>query len=444
MAASVVAHLDQKFPRMVEDYEIWNEPELPTTLCISDAATRLNTYLTMFYDAAAAMHDQAKAYGQPIRTGGPSISQLSLAPTWISALLKNANTAPFVDFVSFHLYVTGQFDINNGMTWSDLYSTTQSSTHGLAHYYNMIEPLVRAGKQPNPASTPIYLTEYNDNWAHTVDCCRSNATYGSLWNTLAITDFLNVVYRGATAVPTYLDYYSSVGEHFCIMGEWDSNMDCNPSVLQPYPQFYAFALFASPDYLDLQAGGYMAASVSPASTTSGLSATAFYTGTADNVVVINPTSTNYSTVTINLTNPGIRAPNGEIYLLDASHGKISSQPAVIYAISGGYSVKVEVPPYSTVAVSVKGSMAGSAPKAVLTVSPQSGAHPLAVYMDSSDSQRGGSAIIGRTIDFGDGHWVNGTPTIWHTYTIPGTYTVRLTLRDQNGQLSRASSDVTVH
>ncbi|HYK35166.1 PKD domain-containing protein [Alloacidobacterium sp.] len=444
MAASIVAHLNQNFPGMVEDYEIWNEPELSTSLCISDATTRLNTYLTIFYDAAAAMQAQAKADGRPIRTGGPTISQLSLAPTWIPALLNNANTAPYVGFVSFHLYITGQYDINNGMTWSDLYSVTQSSTRGLAHYYQVIEPLVRAGKQPYPASTPIYLTEYNDNWWHGVDCCRNNATYGSLWNTLAITDFLNTVYSGATAVPTYLTYYSSQGKNFCVIGEWNSNMDCNPAALEPYPQFYAFALFASPDYLDLQAGGYMAASVSPASSTSGLSATAFYTSTADNVVVINPTSTNYSTVTVNLTNPGITSPNGEIYLLDASHGKISNQAATIYAISGGYSVKVQVPPYSTVAVSVKNSMAGSAPKAVLTVSPQSGTHPLAVYMDSSGSQRGGSAIIGRTIDFGDHHWVNGTPTIWHSYTIPGTYTVRLTLRDQNGQLSTASSDVTVH
>lgn len=107
-------------------------------------------------------------------------------------------------------------------------------------------------------------------------------------------------------------------------------------------------------------------------------------------------------------------------------------------------MKVEVPPYSTVAVSVKGSTAGSAAKAALALSPQSGTHPLAVYMDSSDSQPGGSAIIGRTIDFGDGKWIDWAPSVWHTYTIPGTYTVRLTLRDQNGQLSTASSTVTVH
>jgi PKD repeat protein len=78
------------------------------------------------------------------------------------------------------------------------------------------------------------------------------------------------------------------------------------------------------------------------------------------------------------------------------------------------------------------------------VSPVSGTHPLPVHIDSSASQAGGSAIIGRSIDFGDSHWVNWTPTVWHSYTIPGTYTIRLTIRDQNGQLSTASQVVTIH
>jgi len=445
LAGSVVEHVNQKFPGLVEDYEIWNEPELSTSLCISDPATRLSTYLKMFYEAASAMHAQAKSDGEPIRTGGPTMSQLSLASTWIPALLRNSATAPYVNFVSFHLYVTGQPDINAGMNWSYLYSVTQSSSHGLAHFYNLVEPLVRAGQQPNAASTPIYITEFNDNWAQSWDCCRNNPTYGSLWNTLAVADFLNVVYSGATAVPSRLVYFNSMGSnYFCIMGEWNSKMDCNPSAMEPYPQFFAYQLFASPDYLDLQAGGHMAASVSPASTTTGLEATAFYTSTADNVVVVNPTATTYSAVNITLTNPGLTSPKGVVYLLNSSHGHISSESVSLKSVSGGYSAQVEVPPYSTVALSVKGSQAGSAPKAVLAVSPKSGTHSLPVYIDSWDSQPGSSAIIGRTIDFGDGHWVNWTPALWHSYNNPGTYTIRLTIRDQNGQLSTASSIVTVH
>jgi hypothetical protein len=444
MAKWVVAHVNQKFPGLVLDYEIWNEPELATSLCISDAATRLNTYLTMFYEAASAMHAQAQADGQPIRTGGPTISQMSQAKTWIPALLTTSNAARYVDFVSFHVYITGQSNIDLGMTWSDLYSITQSSTHGLAYYYNMVEALVRAGHQPNPASTPIYITEYNDNWAYSNDCCRNNATYGSLWNTLAVTDFLNVVYNGAKAVPSRLGYFNSNGNYFCIMGKWDADMDCNPSVLEPYPQFYAYTLFASPDYLNLQAGGHMAASVSPSSTTSGLSATAFYTNTADNVAVINPTSTTYSAVTIDLTNPGLTSPIGKVYLIDASHGQISSQSVNMKSISGGYSAVVEVPPYSTVALSMRNGLAGAAATAVLSVTPQSGTHPLAVNIDSSASQSSGSAIVARTIDFGDGTWLNWTPSTSHTYSKTGTYTIRLSLKDQAGQLSTISTSITVH
>ena len=165
MAASVVAHVDQTFPGILEDYEIWNEPELTGSLCISDDTVRLNTYVSMFAAAASAMHAQAQADGEPIHTGGPAISQIVHAPVWIPALLNNDATAPYVDFVSFHLYLTGQVNIDEGMTWSDLYAITQSNTRGLAHYYQVVEPLVRAGNQPNAASTPIYISEYNDNWA---------------------------------------------------------------------------------------------------------------------------------------------------------------------------------------------------------------------------------------------------------------------------------------
>jgi hypothetical protein len=457
MAASVVAHVDQKFPGLLQDYEIWNEPELATSLCISDATTRLNTYVSMFAAAASAMHAQAQADGETIRTGGPVISQMSQAATWLPAMLNNSSTAPYVNFVSFHLYITGQDNINAGMTWSDLYSITQSSTRGIAYYYQMIQKLVRAGNQPNAATTPIYVTEYNNNWAYAVDCCRNNPTYAPLWNSLVIADFLNTVYTGGSAVPTRLAYFNSVGKYFCIMGAWDSSMDCDTSQTYPYPQFYAFQLFASPSYLNLQAGGNMAVSVSPGSTTSGLSATAFYTSTADEVVVVNPTSTPYSAVGVKFANPGIVSATGTAYLLNSSNGQITSQSASLTLASGVYSATVQVPAYSTVAISLKGTVqptapttpvtptqpTTTAPTAVLTVSPSSGTHPLVVSIDSSQSQGGSSDIVGRTITFGDGAWLNWTPTTTHTYTNAGTYTVLVTIKNASGQTANASSIVTV-
>jgi PKD domain/Glycosyl hydrolases family 39 len=457
MAASIVAHADKIFPGLVQDYEIWNEPELASSLCISDATTRLNTYVSMFAAAASAMHAQAEADGQTIRTGGPVISQMSQAATWLPGLLNNTSTAPYVDFVSFHLYITGQTDINGGMTWPTLYSITQG-THGLAHYYQMVEPLVRAGKQPNAASTPIYLSEYNDNWAYAVDCCRNDRTYAPLWNSLAVTDFLDTVYSGSTAVPSRLAYFNSIGPYFCIVGAYDADMDCDTSQTYLYPQFYAFELFASPNYLNLQTGGHMAVSVSPGSTTSGLSATAFYTGAADDVVIVNPTSTPYNSVNVTLANPGITSPTGTMYLLNSSNSQISSQSVSLSAVTGEYSATVAVPAYSTVAVAVTGTIQPTPPtvsvppasppasalSAVLNVTPTTGTQPLVVSIDSSQSTGGASDITGRTISFGDGGWVNWTPTTTHTYTKAGKYTIVLTIKNQSGQTATASSVVTVN
>lgn len=448
MAASVVAHVNRNYPGLMRDYEIWNEPELASSLCVADDTARLNTYISMFAAAGSAMHAQAQSDGQPIRTGGPGISRVKeLAQVWVTALVSNSSSAPYADFVSFHFYPSGMYDIQHGMNWSTLYATTQSATLGPAYYYKKTEPLVRQGHQPNAGSTPIYITEYNANWAYAVDCCRNNPTYGPLWNSLVITDLLNVVYSGATTVPSQLSYFYASEKYFCLLGQWNASMDCNTAALDPYPQFYAYKLFASPEYLDLQKGGHMAVSVSPASTTSGLAATAFYTSAADSAVIINPTSTDYNAINVLLKNPGLTSATGTAYLLDRANGQISSQSVALTPMSGGYTAQVAVPAYSTVAISVKGSQGGggggSAPTAVLNVTPQTGTQPVTVIADSSQSDGGGESIVGRTIDFGDGYWKSWQPTVSHTYTKAGSYKIRLTIKNQSGQISTANTVVTV-
>ncbi len=158
MAASVVAYADKYFPGILTDYEIWNEPELPRSLCAANATAELNAYVAMFAAAASQMHAQAKADGQVIRTGGPSTSQLAgKAPIYIPAITNNAATAPYLDFVSFHMYLTGLSNIQNGMTWPQLYAVNQASVGGQQYFYKLIESLVRSGHQPNAATTPIYI-----------------------------------------------------------------------------------------------------------------------------------------------------------------------------------------------------------------------------------------------------------------------------------------------
>ena len=62
-----------------------------------------------------------------------------------------------------------------------------------------MEALVRKGSQPKAATTPLYVTELNANWAYAVDGLRNDPTYGPSWNSAALTDLLNVVYNGAQA-----------------------------------------------------------------------------------------------------------------------------------------------------------------------------------------------------------------------------------------------------
>jgi PKD repeat protein len=271
-----------------------------------------------------------------------------------------------------------------------------------------------------------------------------------LWNSLAVADFLNVVYTGAKAVPSQLSYFNSAGKYFCILGKWDSAMDCDASAMEPYPQFYSYKLYASPDYLNLQAGGHMARSVSPASTTTGLTATAFYTNKADNVVIINPAATSYSAVSVALNNPGLAGVTGTAYLLNQANGQITIESVTLTAVAGGYSARLAVPAYSTVALSIAGAPAATPPPppppvnltAVLTVTPVA-TQPRTVTVDSSQSQGGGSAISGRTINFGDGTWASWIPTITHTYTKAGTYTLTLTIKNQAGQTAATTTVATV-
>ena len=148
-------------------------------------------------------------------------------------------------------------------------------------------------RAPSPGSTPIYITEYNTNWAFFQDCCKNNPTYAPLFNSLYLTDMLNSVYNGVPQMPAKVYYFAgSAYPYFCLIGVKDSNNDCLYSAGAtpvPYPQYYAYDLLASPSYLGLSAGGHMAKTIStPTGGGGGLATTAFYTASQDAVVIINP------------------------------------------------------------------------------------------------------------------------------------------------------------
>jgi PKD repeat protein len=87
------------------------------------------------------------------------------------------------------------------------------------------------------------------------------------------------------------------------------------------------------------------------------------------------------------------------------------------------------------------------PDAALTVTPSTGMVPLQVTADASASRDADATPIDSyRFDFGDGSPVVGPqaePTATHTYDVPGTYTVTVTVRDTAGLTGTASTQVVV-
>lgn len=82
------------------------------------------------------------------------------------------------------------------------------------------------------------------------------------------------------------------------------------------------------------------------------------------------------------------------------------------------------------------------PVCEMTVDPLSGHAPLVVRFDASTSNDDDGVVIAYNWSFGDGLAANG-PTVDHTFAIPGTYAVELTLRDEDGAEATTTVDVVV-
>jgi hypothetical protein len=355
IAASYVAHFDSKFPGVVQDYEIWNEPNA-TGMCAT--VNQMDTYMNIYATAAPLMKAQAAQDSVTIRIGGPVISGYS--QLWISTLLTNASTAPYVDFVSYHQYIFGQSQLE--AQWDkytsipSLYEMTQDPSTGAFANYNKTLAQVALGNQPGGANTPVYVTEFNSNWAFFQDCCRNDSTYAPLWNSLYLTDMLDSVYNGSAHVPNRLYYFAgNAYPYFCLIGVLDTNMDCLYSAgATPvaYPQYYAYQLFGASNYLGLAAGGYMAKSISTPTGGGGLATTAFYTAMQDSVVITNPTSTSYPQISVTFANPGFSDTQGTLYQIE-NGSEITSTPISFSSQGTSRTTSIDVPPYSVQAIIFK-------------------------------------------------------------------------------------------
>jgi chitodextrinase len=82
------------------------------------------------------------------------------------------------------------------------------------------------------------------------------------------------------------------------------------------------------------------------------------------------------------------------------------------------------------------------PVASFTRAPSSGNAPLLVSFDGSSSYDQDGSIVSYTWSFGDGGTGTGVITT-HTYTTSGTFTARLTVRDNEGKTGSATHTVTI-
>jgi hypothetical protein len=316
MAAEIVHHLDLTWPGVVQDIEVWNEPDTQS-FC---SPNHLADYLSLYAAAAPLIKAQARADGASIRVGGPGTSNAQYGQ-----LLTDSRTAPYVDWYSFHSYPAGPGDAYAGMQWNG--GPVQPLSARVASYvvpqYALATSFVRAGSTHLGSKTPIYFDEYNDNYGFVADCCRNDPTYSPLYNSMVFAEILNLTYTSpGTYPPAKFVYYASAQQPFCIMGA--PGYACAPAKsnagLIPYPQLYTFELISSPIYLDLVDGGHMASTVTT-SNAQGLVVTAWYTAKQDSVLFINPTNEPLP-FTLQMNNTGLASPVAGVFSMPNGNGSI--------------------------------------------------------------------------------------------------------------------------
>ena len=84
-----------------------------------------------------------------------------------------------------------------------------------------------------------------------------------------------------------------------------------------------------------------------------------------------------------------------------------------------------------------------APTAVISASTLSGQAPLTVFFSGENSTDPENGVLSYHWDFGTGGAGSGLSTAQFTYTVPGTYTIVLTVKDDFGNIGEDAVDITV-
>lgn len=181
-----------------------------------------------------------------------------------------------------------------------------------------------------------------------------------------------------------------------------------------------------------------------------------FSGTVQNSVtadiVATPTS-GQAPLTVNFNSSGSSATGtAEIdsysWDFDGLGSSSAANPSFEFEDPGTYVVTLTVEDTglglsneTSVTIQVTAAPSNDSINASFTRTPPNGFVPLAVTLNASNSSAEGDAVINQyDWDFGDGNSVQGGPAITtHTYTEPGEYTITLTVRDTNLNLSSTTT-----
>ena len=96
----------------------------------------------------------------------------------------------------------------------------------------------------------------------------------------------------------------------------------------------------------------MAKSVSPPSGGGGLIMTAFYNASQDSMLIVNPTATSYSGISLSFQNTGFASPQATLFQI-VNGSMINSSSVALTTAGSGFTTTINIPAYSVQAVSLK-------------------------------------------------------------------------------------------
>ena len=141
---------------------------------------------------------------------------------------------------------------------------------------------------------------------------------------------------------------------------------------------------------------------------------------------------------------GLRAQTIVDYQWDFGDGAQSTGRVVThrYADDGDYEVKLSLTDHSNARTSLTKTITvqNRAPEASITANPESGSAPLTVDFSGADSSDSDGNVQRYDWDFGDGNGASGR-TASHTFETRGTFTVRLTVTDDDGATDQTSMTI---